>query len=97
VYRNFQRLCRNLDDHKKVLSIFPQQSLYASVFCGSISLIIQVSFANQIPTRMSNEFRSIKIHSQGKKLEWALHYYPIWALNRIALWISDPAHDLALK
>jgi hypothetical protein len=31
-----------VDAHKKVFEIFPQQSLYTSVLCGSLSLIIQV-------------------------------------------------------
>ncbi|KAF2656516.1 hypothetical protein K491DRAFT_777898 [Lophiostoma macrostomum CBS 122681] len=62
VYKNFQRLCRNLDDHKQILSIFPQQSLYASVFCGSISLIIQASVHHEdIAETLSNAVSDIAI------------------------------------
>lgn len=42
IYRNFQRLCRNLDAHKRVFDIFPQENVYAKVLCGSLSLIVQV-------------------------------------------------------
>lgn len=43
VYRNFQRLCKNLDAHKKVFGIFPSQNMYTQVFCGSLALIVEVS------------------------------------------------------
>lgn len=42
-YNNFQRVCRTLHNHKAVFSIFPSESAYTSVLCGSLSLIIEAS------------------------------------------------------
>jgi len=43
VSRHFRRLCNTLDEHKKALAIFPTQSTYASVVCGSLTLIVSAA------------------------------------------------------
>ena len=42
VYNNFQGLCDTVNSHKAVFALFPSQSLYGSVLCGSFTLLINV-------------------------------------------------------
>ncbi|KAK7193191.1 uncharacterized protein CC84DRAFT_1250481 [Paraphaeosphaeria sporulosa] len=64
IYTNFQKLCRNVDAHKKVFELFPQQSLYASVLCGSLSLIVQASVNHEaVAETLSKAVTDITIES----------------------------------
>ncbi|KAF2444042.1 hypothetical protein P171DRAFT_494171, partial [Karstenula rhodostoma CBS 690.94] len=64
IYTNFQKLCRNVDAHKEIFKLFPQQSLYASVLCGSLSLIVQASVNHEdVAETLSNAVTEITIES----------------------------------
>jgi len=41
-YDCFIKVCNTLNSHKEIFSILPNQSLYASVFCGTLSVLVQV-------------------------------------------------------
>ncbi|KAI0850705.1 hypothetical protein F5Y00DRAFT_268133 [Daldinia vernicosa] len=43
IYRTFKLLCKTLDDHKAVFSIFPSQNEYTSILCSSISCFVKAA------------------------------------------------------
>ena len=39
----FHRICKTLDGHETILSAFPQNNEYTSIFCAALKTVIQVS------------------------------------------------------
>ncbi|KAL9090014.1 MAG: hypothetical protein Q9165_005544 [Trypethelium subeluteriae] len=48
VYKNFQRLCKSLDAHKKVFEIFPSQNTYVAVLSGSLSVLLHAAVNHEL-------------------------------------------------
>ncbi|KAK2741839.1 hypothetical protein FQN55_008126 [Onygenales sp. PD_40] len=60
VYNGFKKLCRTLDDHKSVFAIFPSQSIYTSVLCGSLSCLVKAAKNHEeIAETLSNSVADI--------------------------------------
>ncbi|KAI8960210.1 hypothetical protein F5Y11DRAFT_358597 [Daldinia sp. FL1419] len=60
IYRVFKRLCKTLDDHKAVFSIFPSQNEYVSILCSSISCLVKAAKNHsEIAETLSDSIRRI--------------------------------------
>jgi hypothetical protein len=42
-HRWFKEMCSSLNAHKDLLALFPSQSIYTSVFCGNLALLVGVN------------------------------------------------------
>ncbi|KAI1658643.1 hypothetical protein F4813DRAFT_40293 [Daldinia decipiens] len=60
IYRTFKLLCKTLDDHKAVFSIFPSQNEYTSILCSSIFCFVKAAKNHsEIAETLSNSVHRI--------------------------------------
>ncbi|KAH8679033.1 hypothetical protein BGZ60DRAFT_255871 [Tricladium varicosporioides] len=43
VYHRFVGICESLNSHKEIFAIFPSQSMYTSIFCGALSMLVKAA------------------------------------------------------
>ncbi|KAI0891984.1 hypothetical protein F4806DRAFT_481308 [Annulohypoxylon nitens] len=85
VYKIFKKLCKTLDDHKAVFSIFPSQNDYTSVLVSSISCLVKAAKNHS----EISELLSDSITKISEKVARASKYNFIFKSQAIRLKLAD--------
>ncbi|KAI2466169.1 hypothetical protein F4781DRAFT_424242 [Annulohypoxylon bovei var. microspora] len=85
VFKVFKKLCKTLDDHKSIFSIFPSQNEYTSVLCSSISCLVKAAKNHsEISEMLSDSITRI-----SEKVARASKYNFIFKTQAIRLKLAD--------
>jgi hypothetical protein len=79
---HFRRICKALDNHKKIFKVFPSKNNYTSVICGSLALIINAAVQHDAVVETISQTVT-DITDEATQAEQMLHVFDTEQLRKL--------------